>query len=907
MIFGPRGPRGRTLRVALAGFAVGSALLALAPPAAAAVSVSPPVATQARTCDGLVSPRRPHLPPPALLGGPEETKASPTTHLPEAPSAETATLGMTPPPATGSSAVAPSAAIPEQDTQDTPIATASKAQAPQTISAPLVIDGRTLGEIDVAVDFADPKAGSFARLPLIDALRGQLTASALGRLEPALGAAPMATFAAAQAGGLDISFDASAVAVIVVRRMQDTPVVIVRGETADDGKSSQAALRPARLAGAVNVAVSRSYNWEKPKRAAWLPAQADIESFVTVGREHSVTFRAGGVIKADGVSDRRPILAIYDDPVRAVRYAAGQVEPVGAEFQSSPRLRGVMVGRAYQELQPYTNLAPTGRAQLTLDRKSLVTIEVDGIVTRSIMLERGRYDLRELSSTNGLNRVRILVEDQFGVREAATFDVLVNQNLLGTGISEFSLAVGSPEGGPVQSPLLATGYYRWAASPYVTALVGAQAFRRNLTAVAEALTPIPEGALRIAYGVSSVRGVLGHSLAATTFQSLPRVRQGSLFLTGSVVAQSPRFGAVKDEARPSAATRLLASGVIGIRRPDASYDFSAQISDSRKAADFWTMAASASRMAGRFSIGLTAALGKTESKPADARIGLSIALTRRAGPNIYTASISEREATAQWRSSARRVLSGRTELAALAQRSEKGSTANLTAGWSGPRLNVGAAHYISRPEPGLNSDARQNTTSATAAFGLGFADGAIAFGTPVRDAFAIATTHRSMGRAIVALGANTDNTTAKSGLLGPPMTNLEIYSPSSITYDVANLPDGYALGAVDASVFPRLGSGYRLRLGQANWMSARGELVSDDGPLASRRIVIARKQDHERNGLRTEPPIETFTNAEGVFYVEGVGPGAYVVMAGDAPIASFTIAPKVGALADLGTLKVTPP
>jgi outer membrane usher protein len=152
----------------------------------------------------------------------------------------------------------------------------------------------------------------------------------------------------------------------------------------------------------------------------------------------------------------------YDDVDTAIRYAAGEVTPRITGFQGSGTILGIAVAQDYQGIRPFENIRPSGRGGVTLDRPSTIIVETNGVETRRLRLDPGRYQLNDLSSQFGANDVRLIVEDDLGRHEVASAAFFTATAMLAGGLTDFGAALGQQEDGEHRygGPITATGYVR---------------------------------------------------------------------------------------------------------------------------------------------------------------------------------------------------------------------------------------------------------------------------------------------------------------------------------------------------------------------------------------------------------------------------------------------------------------
>jgi hypothetical protein len=124
------------------------------------------------------------------------------------------------------------------------------------------------------------------------------------------------------------------------------------------------------------------------------------------------------------------------------------------------------------------------------------------------------------------------------------------------------------------------------------------------------------------------------------------------------------------------------------------------------------------------------------------------------------------------------------------------------------------------------------------------------------------------------------------------------HAPQALALAVDKAPDGYAASSAPQFVKPGYGVGYRISVGSKNWRSVIGTLVSKEGPVASARLSIVNLDDPKL------PPLLSFTNSGGRFFVEGVAEARYAIQIGGATVARFSVVKGAPGIVDVGELNV---
>lgn len=199
----------------------------------------------------------------------------------------------------------------------------------------------------------------------------------------------------------------------------------------------------AAFAAYINYRASVDYlHQESGSREAGLQApRFDLDINGTIGPvafENLVTIDPD----ADNTVQRNASRLILDQPDRALRWTAGDLLPEGDSFQSASDIAGVSVARLYS-LRPNDRFVTSRSSRsITLREPSTVDVRINGATVRTLVLQPGTYDLRDLPLTQGANAVEIVVEGPSGGREVISFDFFSDTTLLAPGVDEFYLSAG---------------------------------------------------------------------------------------------------------------------------------------------------------------------------------------------------------------------------------------------------------------------------------------------------------------------------------------------------------------------------------------------------------------------------------------------------------------------------------
>ena len=603
-----------------------------------------------------------------------------------------------------------------------------------------------------------------------------------------------------------------------------------------------------------------------------------------------------------------PLRIVHDMPERPMRVSAGTLTPLSAPGLNAPQLRGLSIESAYDALQPLRDLTPSGTYMLTIQTRSLIEVEVDGVIESTSELPPGRYNLRDLTSKAGMSAIKVYVTDRTGRRQVTAFPVYRSELMRERAIREFSLAVGAPVESDTSSIGVA-GFYRANLSPRVLLDAGLSSYRGNVAVQGEATTPLTNGVARARLGVSRFGNDLGvnASVSASKLLGANRIGReidrrfwsGPKTVSGIVGVSTGRFSGDPFAYASQPSNYFYAGSTISRSWDRAAWQASATgLVPSRGPAALGLTLGGARRF-GVLGIGLQSSV-RFEGGKTTTTVSYTLSVSRRSEFRFHQLSITPDEVRGQWNGPPLRSGFGiiGSSVNAYADRAGYGVAARATANTN--RFTATTDQILTDGEGG-----RRSETRATLATGIAFADGAVAVGRPLGNgAFAIVRRAPSLKGAKVSIGQ--EDPTKKSlrphtGWFGPTAVGLQPYVDASLEVDVSGAAEGYALGELNTYMRPSYGAGYKIRVGADNWRSAIGTLVTANGPVASVRLTIT-----PLTGGKTAQPTTAFTNPTGRFYVENLAEASYAIEVAGERVATFTIPKGAGAVTDLGTLTAKP-
>ncbi|HEX8579843.1 MAG TPA: fimbrial biogenesis outer membrane usher protein [Allosphingosinicella sp.] len=747
-----------------------------------------------------------------------------------------------------------------------------------TLAVTARLDRATLGEVMVTIDAQDRLSFDTARL--LDLLAPVLEEAALRTLRANAGAKTL-TPADLAASGVSVRYDPQALE-LVVEVAPDRRLARAITLSRLDDRRVGAYVAPAKTSAYLNLRGNFDYlhgGADSGFAAPTIFLDGAARMFGGLVAESEAIWQPGSRA-AD--FNRLGSRLVFDDQERLIRWTAGDLQTISRGFQSAPDIAGLSIFRSYSVLQPQRIARPRGSRGFRLDRPATVQIEANGQLLQRLQLQPGNYDLRDFPFAQGANDVRLTILDDAGRTETVRFNLFLDQSQLASGLTEFGLYAGvlAPPGerGPdYRGDPAATGFFRYGLNDALTVGINAQADERTQMAGAEAVWATPLGLFSGNLAASRSDG-FGTGLAGTlTFQRLIQRSGGrSDTLTLFADARTASFTAIGDGAplnpfiveaggayshsfgervyagvdgrysvaRAPGADAFNLRGTVGLRL-SRNLNFNADLS--------WQGDERGCRLGAFFSV--TLRLDRKSSVRADYdtrfdRARLSYSTLSGQGVGSYG-------------------------LAADLERSEFGSGANVSGTYYHNRAELGLSHYGSFSGDFGNSVSQRSSVRVATAFA--FADGAVSWGRPINDSFAIVSAHRNLRGENLLIERGPFGYTASTGMLGSAIQpSLNAYIERVVGIEAPAAAAGVDLGQGTFRLLPPYRGGYKLQVGSDYSVTAVGRLLGVDEQPISLLTGSATELAHPER-----PPVAIFTNRDGRFGASGLAPGRWRIVMND--------------------------
>ena len=723
---------------------------------------------------------------------------------------------------------------------------------------------------------------------LFEALTPLITPESLEALKVSVGTANLVPSELLASSGYIVSYDPSTISLRIVMPAKARPSRTLQLANFDRERVGSY-IAPANFSAYLNTRSSVDYQWTGPNQGAG-DVNVSLDGAI---RYRSIVLELDGsyLSGADDPFRRESARLVYDQPKQQRRWTLGDLQPTGRGFVGASPMAGLGVIKSYSLLEPQRNVQPRGEREFTIERTSTLEAFINGRSVRRIRLDPGTYKVRDFPFGQGLNDVKLVIEDDFGQQEKIEFSLFFDRSLLSQGLSEYGaflgvLAAGGMSGRTYEtSEPVFTGFYRRGVRAGLTLGTSTHIRSDSYALGGEATWSSRLGTVGADVGFSS-NDLLGSGYAFNlTFQRLFRSEASAgRALSFSLQARSENFsvpGAILADNPFAYQAGIGYSQSLGEAQFisfDARYSIGRGFEpngDAYKVTYGYRLSSNANFTAEAFSeetrnvrdngvrIGLIYRFGNTDSVTAD-----------------YD-SVSEQVRVGYRRSGGSGV--GAWNASVDVSNGPSGTGANASLSRTENRLDWALTHSTSFDGPnGANASQRSSLRFSTS---VAYADGAIAVSRPIFDAFALVTPHRTLAGRQVLISPREDDYSSSSGFLGSAVaSDLSSYAERTVTFNVPDAPAGYDLGAGNARLYPSYRAGYRIEVGSDYTMTVIGRLLDVDGVPLSLIAGTAVEVD-----APTRPPLSVFTNRDGRFGLVGTKPGKWLITMPTTPPQQFEI------------------
>lgn len=823
-----------------------------------------------------------------------------------------------------------------QDTVATNIPVVKLNTTGRTIQLPVPLkDGdKVLGEVSVRIDADD--GVSLPKSELVLRLKEEIDAAAMERLSAVGDGSNDLTLEMLAAAGFKFEFDRGLMELKFLAQLDQRGEtdLSLGGHRVIEGSS--VAVAPAQYAGYLNIFTGLDHNWgggsggtTASETGFRFDAQAVMRAngfvlendFLYEGPvdPNSCPVNAYCVYDHQEGFKRRATRLVYDRPEDRVRVQLGDTDTLVTGAQNSPALLGLSVEKSHRKLAPSDNIRPTGSHSFQIVRPSEVDVLVNGAIVRQFRLRPGSYNLRDLPLGVGANEVELVIRDDAGNRETMSFTQFFDHNLMAAGQSEWAVSGGvtsalvNNEREYRDEDYFGSGFIRLGLTDEMTGESHIQADARVLMGGFGVFRATAWGAFGLEASASTSESGVGY--AATASWSASNFEGPAAALTGlrdsfylSATYQSDEFrkpgeylvssgdilypqypywfrasANYTSSISPNIVATLSGRFQLAIDDPVPLSQFT--FTEDRYGVDLTLSASLTSVASASLTFGYSNEFfhynpnGRDDDKSGEFRVFARVYLRPDSATRIATTydTLNDALTVTANRDEGRGIGRWATSVNVYRNGYDDGGAASTSASYFGNRAEVQVTHragldQISWDKFNTNNDDQR--TSLRVGTAIAFADGKFAVGAPIKgDAFAIVHPHKSLAGKTVEVRSGDDVRAVADGFGPALVSQIPVYTDSSLPVDVADLPIGYSLGAGAFDLRPSYESGHVLEVGSNHSVTVYGTLRSQLGePVGLVMGEAYRRDDPQRR-------VEFFTNSKGKFAAEGLSPGQWVLEA----------------------------
>lgn len=657
------------------------------------------------------------------------------------------------------------------------------------------------------------------------------------------------------------------------------------------------AIAPAPFGGAVNYRVEQS--WATLEEDRYFTGQSD--SFVNMNGlvlENQTLYQSN----LDAKWYRGDTRIVKDFQKSLVRVQAGDVYPQVQGFMSGRALGGINISRNFS-LNPYRLPYPTAAQSFSLQARSFVKYFVNGSLVKSEFLPAGNYSARDIPLSNGMNTVVIEATDDLGQKKTFIFRTATSIELLNKGERRFDVSYGVPfidqnfkRTYVEKDGKLASGFYQYGLATDFSASVYGQNQKAFTLGGTELLKATAIGNFGTGYATSRNPDRNGEAVSLR-YQYIGQGKKwyetnslGLRFEQRSKKFQSSIFdslNAVKNNYSANYALPVANAFTISV---GGNYG---DMYDNSLADRYGYDTTLSIRLFDRHNLSFFAGRNRDEFKNWNDVAYVFLTITFPDSNDFVTAFHDKEQKTSRLtylRDNQNKLYSPRAQAVAenseVMQMGEADVLVPTQYADFGTRIN--ARHLIDGDKVLARGSLRMNS-----AFVFARDEGEWGFGMsrPVPSSFAIFKPEDKLRGQKIALKSTSPYLESQTGLFDElTYSQLLPYQYREIQLDPTFLDEGRSLKKEKFVLFPTYKSAHLVKLADQGMVMLKGTLTKSDGspwPLQVGRV-----------GDKT-----FFTNRDGLFFIEGVEPGNYLItLEGSTSKIKIDVPEDAQGIKDLGSM-----
>lgn len=589
-------------------------------------------------------------------------------------------------------------------------------------------------------------------------------------------------------------------------------------------------------------------------------------------------------------------------------------------YQQSVPLQGVSLTKLYT-LSSAPLYTEHGEQELIITSPSKVEVYFNEQKVETYHLSPGRYRVQDLYLQTGINRVKLVVTDNFGNTTVKEYAVPFDSRLVPKGKSRFSYALGIPEYS-LEIPKI-SGFHAYGFDQGFTGGINFQlAFNQQMVGLNMILATVA-GTFGLDAAVSNIQDI-GFDFATRLLYRYqnPNIPGLPIFsLSGEYKGED--FGALGNTT-PSNLYSFRVRGNVGF---DLPLDFSLNIGPyfyvgREPTPDLFGFSFVGGRSFGQnTSLRFDFSFEFPKNNPFEWKgsIHLNASLPAMKSYVSVRQDVDNGKANITWTKrpeKSRNDVTLSTGLQGWPATSAWNQSVYASLDYSGYRFNAGITDQFSFQQPeedtaeentveenGVEEYDISNRLNIRIGSALVFAKNRFAVSAPVNDSFVIIVPQGKAKEGLLGVNPSSDNTyEAISDWLGPPVLNqLQSYSYKSLFIEAPDLPIDYDLGRSYYTLFPTYRSGILVTVGTETSVYVQGVILGEDGKPLELMVAEARPVDDPE-----AEPVQFFTDRDGSFFLSNVKPGNYAVeiYAFPGKTFTFTVEENAEGSVNIGTIRL---
>lgn len=605
---------------------------------------------------------------------------------------------------------------------------------------------------------------------------------------------------------------------------------------------------------------------------------------------------------------RNDFRIIKDDPENMVRYTVGDIMPMSGGFLNGRPSGGISAARDFS-LQPNKTTTPINSYKIFIKRPSSIKIFVNGMFSQTMYLSSGTYDIRNLPVAVGTNNISLEVTDDLGQKEIVDIPSFsFSQQNLKQGISQFNYSVGLPYSDSLTqrtyekdnttyslshrygltNQLTLGAYNQGDAHQSIFGLGSTISTHIGVFSLEQSYSKIYSSS--VGFGSRLNYTFLGKKLQNNFSLNLEKKTSKFAQLGNLNPNNTDLLNIETSYYQPFGKTGVTLTNTYGINS-EGENPWSASIGLSKNFTSDFSASGSMSYGKGGDGVPNTAIAFN---------LNWVISPTQNLSANYLPKTD---EYSAQYRYSKEVNKTDKIDTFLVDSGSQSGHSINSDLRYYGRHGYLGLQESEQDKSLGSRGTQVSSTTSIIGGFSLAYAGGAFALYQPINDSFVILKPDDKLkGQDLIINPSNDKNHpySAKSDWLSNAILPISAYQLGSVQVGTPHLVDGLSLDKLSFELYPSYRSGITLEIKVVSFISIKGTIVdANNKPITLYDGII-------RNDAG-DLAVPIYTTEDGVFFVEGIRPGKYIVNLKDEQesVFNFEISPESFGVVDLGIVKAT--